>query len=98
MVVIIMRKKYNILWIIIAIEFVVISFISKSGFKSRTWIGNAIGVLIFILPIQLLLFKISTDESVSNKRQKLSKGLFWFVWVCYLLGGIATLIEFIGLN
>ena len=86
-----MKIKYKTLVSIIAIEFLCISLLSKSGYKAQTWLGNVIGILIFLAPIQFLLYQLSKDDSVSAKKQMLFKGIFWFIWVSYLLGGVASL-------
>ena len=87
-----MKKKYKILLTVIAAEFLIISLLSKSGYKIQTWLGNAIGIFVFFSPIQFLLYQLGKDDSVSAKKQKLFKGIFWFIWISYLLGGVASLI------
>ena len=88
-----MKRKYAILLSIVGIEFLVVSILNKSNVKVESWIGNAIGTFIFFLPVQILLFSLSKDKELSTKKQVCCKCAFWFIIVCYFLGGIATLIQ-----
>ncbi len=87
-----MKKRYSILLSIIAIDFFVLSILSKNNIGAQTWIGNAISAFVSLLPIQTLLFLLSKDSSISAKKRILCKTVFWFISVCYVLGGIATLV------
>ena len=86
------KRKYFILLSIVVIEFFVVSILNKANVEMTSWIGNALGVLIFCLPIQILLFLLSKDKSLSAKRQMCCRCAFWWIIICYFLGGIATLI------
>lgn len=87
-----MKKQYSILLSIVGIEFLIVSILNKANVKIVSWIGNAVGAFIFFLPIQILLFLLSKDKALSTKLQACCKCAFWFILICYFLGGIATLL------
>ena len=87
-----MKKRYSILLSIFAVEFFVISILDKSNIRVQSWFGNAIGTFVFLLPMQLLLFLLSKDNTISGKKQMCCKTVFWFISICYILGGIASLV------
>ena len=86
-----MKKRYSILLSVIAVEFFVISILEKNNIGAQSWIGNAIGIFIFMLPIQILLFLLGKDNAISERKQMCCKVAFWFICICYVLGGIASL-------
>ena len=88
-----MKKQYKILCSVIFIEVFIISILNETAVKIQSWFGNAIGALIFLFPIQILLFMLSKDEKFSKSKRMFFKIVFWFIIICYLLGGIATLLE-----
>ena len=87
-----MKKAYKILLVIIFVEIFIVSMLSKENIKIKSWIGNVVGTAIFLGPIQALLFTMGRDERFSSKKRCFFKVVFWFVIICYLLGGIAMLI------
>ncbi len=88
-----MKRKYSILLSIVGIEFLVVSILDKANVKIESWIGNAIGTFIFFLPIQIFLYLLGKDKSLSAKLQVCCKCVFWFILICYFLGGITTLLQ-----
>ena len=86
-----MKKQYVILLSIIAIEFTIVSILNQGKITIQSWIGNAIGALIFLQPVQILLYLLAKDEAISPKKQMCAKFAFVFISICYILGGIATL-------
>lgn len=84
-----------ILTFCIVIEYVIIFILNKMHLTVQTWMGNAIGAFIFLLPIQIMLFMLGRDEHFSNKKRTCFKVIFWFIIVCYLLGGIASIFNYI---
>lgn len=87
-----MKKTYKILLVIIIAEIFIVSMLSKEIIKIKSWTGNVVGTAIFLGPIQALLFTMGQDERFSSKKRCFFKVVFWFVIICYLLGGIAMLI------
>ena len=87
-----MRKKYTVLLSLFSIEIFIVSILKHRDIKIESWIGNAIGTFIFLLPIQILLFMMGCDEKFSKKKRTCFRVAFWFITICYLLGGVATLI------
>lgn len=74
------------------IELLIASVLQKNNIKIQSWIGNAIGTFVFLLPIQILLFLLSKDEKFSRRKKLCFKIVFWYINICYVAGGIATLI------
>jgi len=84
-------KKYMLLLSFFMAEFLVLLLLSEEGIKVQSRLGNAIGTLVCLLPIQILLFQLGRDEEYTSKKQMCFKFIFWFIWLCYLLGGITAL-------
>ena len=87
------KKQYKLLLSIFIIQIFVVSVLGEKGIKVQSWIGNVIGAFILLLPIQILLFLLGRDESFTHRKRLCFKVVFWFITICYLLGGFATLIE-----
>lgn len=87
-----MKKQYKVLLWFLAIEILVVSLLNEMGIKVHSWAGNAIGTFLFLLPAQVLLFLMGRDEQFSEKKRTCVKVAFWFILVCYVLGGIAALV------
>ncbi len=89
-----MKKSYKILLIIIGIEFLFIApLLNELNVQVQSWLGNAIGVFVSFLPIEILLYLLSKDEKLSALKRGITKIIFWSVMVCYVLGGVATAIQ-----
>lgn len=89
---IVVKKRYIVLISVINIQILVVSFLSQNNVIAQTWVGNAIGTVIFFLPIQILLFTLSKDNDLSIWVKSCCKIGFWFVIICFLLGGIALMV------
>lgn len=87
-----MKKKYKILLIIFLIEVEIVSILSKTNIRAETVIENAIGLIVCLLPIQILLFMLSRDEKCSQRIRTCCKIAFWHINICYLLGAIVSII------
>ncbi len=87
-----MKPKYKWMLYLLAAEFFLLIMLNKSGMRVESWVGSAIGILITILPIQILLFMLSRDENISQNKRMCFKVAFWFVIICYCLGGAAMLL------
>ena len=87
-----MKKRYLLLLSVFAIEFFCISILQKNNISVQSWVGNAIGIFVFLLPIQILLLLLSKDSNISKRNQMFCKVVFWFISICYTLGGIASLL------
>ncbi len=86
-----MKPKYKRLIYLLVAEYFIFGILSKFGMRVESWAGKAIGALICILPAQILLFMMSRDEDFSRNKRMCFKAAFWFLIVCYCLGGAATL-------
>ncbi len=87
-----MEKKYTILLSIIITEFIIISAFDKMKIQAQSWLENAIGLFLFLLPIQILLFLLSKDNRISKNKRTFFKIVFCFILICYLIGAITTII------
>lgn len=87
-----MRKQYTFLLYIFVIEIFIVYILNEMNIKIESWIGNAIGTFIFLLPIQILLFMLGRDERLTEKKRMCFKIAFWFIVICYLLGGIISIV------
>ncbi|MBR6531132.1 MAG: hypothetical protein IKT61_01355 [Clostridia bacterium] len=89
-----MKKSYKILLIIIGIEFLFVGpLLNELNVQVQSRFGNAIGVFVGFLPIEILLYLLSKDEKFSLLKRRIAKIIFWSIIICYVLGGIATAIE-----
>jgi len=91
-----MKVQYKILLSIILAEFFIFSILERNNIKVQSWIGNAIGVFVFILPIQILFYLLYKDEKQSRRKRKFFRIAFWFINICYVSGGVATIITAIA--
>lgn len=87
-----MKRKYKILAYCIGVEIFIIYMLNALEFSIKTWIGNALGVVAFFLPVQILLFMVSRDENCSKKKRIFCKIIFWHIIGCFLGATIVTLI------
>lgn len=87
-----MKKKYKIILIIFILEYFCLSLINKLGIRIRTWLGNAIGALVVLLPLWILLYLLNKDKDISPRCRMLAKFFFWFLIFCYIAGGIGKVI------
>lgn len=86
-----MKNRYMLILLLFSIEIFVVSILSVRNIRIQSWLGNAIGVFIFLLPIQILLFMLGRDERFDEKKRLCFKCAFWFLAICYVLGGVASL-------
>lgn len=84
-----MKKQYKILLIIFLIEICIVSVMDRLNIQVQSWIGNMVGVFAIMSPIVILLFFMSKDEKFSKTAKLFFKIGYWFIIICYLLGGIA---------
>ena len=87
-----MKIKYKILICFIIFEFLIISSLRKQNITFDSWIINALGTIIFLLPILLLLFAVSKDTVFSQKKRVIAKFFVCFIIGCYVLGAIVTIL------
>lgn len=88
-----MRKaKYSVLIGIIFFQFVFLAILNKLGVQFQSWIANAVGALAFVAPIVLLLFRVGNDIEYSSRVRAISKLVGWFLILCIIGGGLATLL------
>ena len=87
-----MKARYKVLIGILVAEWWILKQLNSIEYKVEFWLGNVIGLAIVFLPIQIILFLLSRDPDRKEKTRFFCKILFWFINVCYVGGGIATLI------
>ena len=88
-----MKVWYSLLLSIIALEFSIIAILDKNNIRVQSWIGNAVGTFVFLLPIQILLLLLSKDKTISERKRTYCKVAVYFIAICYILGGIASLVK-----
>lgn len=86
-----MKILYKCLLVAFLIELWIISIMKRMNITIQSWIATAIGTLVFLLPIQILLFLVSKDNIVSPTKRTIAKIVFTWISICYVLGGISTL-------
>lgn len=79
-----MKKKYKILLIILGAEFLILSVLSKLGLKVESEIGNAVGVFVCFLPLEILLFMLAKDEDLPGRKRVISNLSFGFIIIIYV--------------
>lgn len=84
-----MKRRYKKLLLVILVEYVLGLILMENYIKIQSFIGSAIGVFVFFLPIQILLFLLSNDDNISNTKRIIAKIVFWFICSCYLCAIIA---------
>ncbi len=89
-----MKKSYKILLIIIGIEFLFVApLLNELNVQVQSWLGNAIGVFVSFLPIEILLYLLSKDEKLSAFKRGFAKVTFWFIIFGYVASGVAEAIQ-----
>ena len=88
-----MKKHYAILLYVFAAEMIAVLIMSAMNVTAQSWLGNAIGTLLILLPVEILLFLLGRDKDVSKNKRLCATIGFWFIALCYCLGGVLTLIE-----
>lgn len=87
-----MKKHYKSLLTILGIEILILAILRKYNFEVQSWIGNAIGIFVCILPLQILLFLASRDGKFSTWKKICFKILFWHINITYIASAIVTLL------
>lgn len=88
-----MKSKNNILVGIIIVDVLIIMLMNEARIKAQTWFGNAFGAFCFFLPIELLLFRLGNDKKYSYRTRIIFRIILVCIAICYVLGGIATLVN-----
>lgn len=87
-----MKNRYKIILILLILEYFCLSLMNKFNIKIQSWLGNAVGALLFLSPLLILLYILKKDDDVSVKFRILAKFLFWFLVFCFMAGGIGKAI------
>ena len=87
-----MKKRYKYLLSVFIIEFIIVSILNERNISVKSWLGNAIGIIIFFLPLLILFFQLGRDEKLTEGKRLCFKIAFWFIIICYLLGCTITLL------
>ena len=88
-----MKRQYKIIKSIIFAEILIILVLKLNNIVVQSWIGKVVGLFVFLLPIQILLFFLYKNENQSQGKRVFYRILFWFIIICYLLGGVTTLLQ-----
>jgi hypothetical protein len=88
-----MKRQYKYVLFVIIGEILILSILKEYNVEIQSWIGHAIGTFVVLLPIQILLFLASEDDRLSKGSRKCFRILFWYIIICYILGGIVTLVN-----
>ena len=88
-----MKKKYIIPTIFFIINLYIVEGMQIEGLRPQTVLENAIGLFLFLAPIEVIFFFLSREEKINPKIRTIIKILFWFFPICFLLGIIANLIK-----
>lgn len=87
-----MKNRYKVILILFILEYFCLSLMNKLNIKIQSWIGNAVGALLFLTPLLILLYTLKKDENISLKVRIFAKLLFWFLVCCFIAGGIGKAI------
>lgn len=77
-------KNHKLLVKIVVIEAIVLFFLDRMGFRVESPVFNAIAVLLFFLPVELLLLSTSRLPDKPPLLRGICKFAFWWVIVCYV--------------
>ncbi len=81
-------KNRNLCLYVLLGEFIITFVLAKSGFKVQTFAGSAIGVLLWLIPIEILLFQVGKDTTKAATLRGCCKFLFWWLIICYVCIGV----------
>lgn len=87
-----MKKVYKVILVLFLLEYLCLSLMNKLDIHIHSWIGNAIGALLFLSPLLILLYLLKKDEDISKKYRIIAKFFFWFLVFCFFAGGIGKTI------
>lgn len=87
-----MKNIYKVLLLLFIIEIIIIAILRENNLIVQSYLGNAIGVFLFLLPIQILLFMLSKDNDLTRKIRLCLLIVFWFINICYVGGGVTLLL------
>lgn len=79
-----MKKTYKTLLVVIASMIAIGVLMGIFSIMPNTVLWGFIGKLLFFTPIQILMYLLSKDESVTNKKRIVSTVVFWYVNYCLL--------------
>ncbi len=87
-----MKNIYKVLLLLFIIEIIIVTILRENNLIVQSYLGNAIGVFLFLLPIQILLLLLSKDNNLTRKTRLCLLIVFWFINICYVGGGVALLL------
>lgn len=87
-----MKLKYKISLLLFFIEVIVFNAMNSNGIKIESTLGSLIGIILFFLPLQYLLYSLSKDELYSRRKRKYFKIFFWFFNYCIISSIIGVII------
>ena len=88
-----MKTKYKVLIGLSVAQVIGATYVKKYIGNVETWLGNAVGVFAFLLPIQICLWMMQRDPSISKRKSIAANVLFWFISFAFCAGGIVTWLE-----
>ena len=71
-----MKKRYKYLLSVFIIEFIIVSILNERNISVKSWLWNAIGIIIFFLPLLILFFQLGRDEKLQKEKEYALKSLF----------------------
>jgi len=91
------NKKNELLLYIIAFETLFLAYLGGKYGKVQSFLGNFIGLIVYLTPVEVLLHNLSEDEKVSETKRTICRISFWFIIISFLLAFLAELLETMGI-
>jgi len=89
-----LNRVYRILRRILLLEAIAIFILDKYFKPEFSLPVRMVGALICALPLQVLLFLLSKDNTISRNKRMLCTCIFWHINFCYAVGVILAIAGF----
>lgn len=77
------KKKYKMLGSILIIELVILKIMQGLGIKLESGLPAIMGIVAFFIPLQLILYNLSKEETQAEICKMIYKFFFWcFNFAC----------------
>ena len=86
-----MKRKYKYCLIILLTELSVVTVLDKANIQLQSIWANAIGALLFLIPLATLFILMSKDKDFSNKKRVAFKFIYCWLIFCYIAGLLAKI-------
>ena len=90
-------KNHHLLVRIVIIEAIVLFFLDRIDFRVESTVFNAIAVLLFFLPVELLLLSTSRLPDKPPLLRGICKFAFWWVIICYVGATALKILSAVGI-